>query len=46
MALDSDASDTLSEFTVTLSYSYFLASDAPDANLIESVDLGGVGEVG
>ena len=46
MALDSDASDTLSEFTVTLSYSYFLASDAPDANLIESVDLGAVGEIG
>ena len=46
MALDSDASDTLSEFTVTMSYSYFLTSDAPDANLIESVDLGGVGEVG
>ena len=46
MALDSDASDTLSEFTVTMSYSYFLASDAPEANLIESVDLGGVGEVG
>tara|TARA_R100000995_G_C3436244_1_gene100979 strand:+ start:102 stop:692 length:591 start_codon:yes stop_codon:yes gene_type:complete len=46
MALDSDASDTLSEFTVTMSYSYFLTSDSPDANLIESVDLGGVGEVG
>ena len=46
MALDSDASDTLSEFTVTMSYSYFLASDAPDANLVESVDLGGVGEAG
>ena len=46
MALDSDASDTLAEFSVTMSYSYFLASDSPDANLIESVDLGGVGEVG
>jgi len=46
MALDSDASDTLSEFTVTMAYSYFLASDAPDANLVESVDLGQVGEQG
>ena len=46
MALDSDASDTLSEFTVTMTYSYFLASDSPEANLVESVDLGGVGEQG
>jgi len=46
MALDSDASDTLSEFTVTMTYSYFLASDAPDASLVESVDLGAVGEQG
>jgi len=29
-----------------MAYSYFLASDAPDANLVESVDLGQVGEQG
>jgi len=46
MALDADASDTLSDFTVTMSYSYFLTSDAPDVSLTESVDVGGVGEAG
>ena len=46
MALDADASDTLSDFSVTMSYSYFLTSDAPDVDLTESVDLGGVGEAG
>ena len=40
MALDADASDTLSEFAITMSYTYFLTSDAPDVNLTESVDVG------
>jgi len=46
MALDADASDTLSDFSITMSYSYFLTSDAPDVDLTESVDVGGVGEAG
>jgi hypothetical protein len=46
MALDSDQNDSLSEFTVTMTYSYFLTSDAPDVSMTESVDLGGVGEAG
>jgi hypothetical protein len=46
MALDADQNDTLSEFTITMSYTYFLTSDAPDVDLTESVDLGGVGEAG
>lgn len=43
VALDSDGGESLGEFSVTLEYSYFLTSNAPNADLTESVDLGGVG---